>query len=79
LPPSVSEANVDRIIFAELQPRSRKVALIVGNAVSRCKEVGLPISSEMIGARLIALAEANQIEGFGDMREWRFSEVRLKS
>ena len=78
LPPSVSESDIDRIIFAELRPRSRKVALIIGNAKSRCAELGLPVSGDMIGARLIALAEADQIEGLGDLRMWRFSEVRLK-
>ncbi len=68
LPPSVSEADLDRIIFAELRPLSRKMAFIIGNVRSRCKELGLPVSSEMIGARLIALAEADQIEGQGDLR-----------
>jgi len=79
LPPSVSEADLDAIIFAELRPLSRKMALVLGNAVSRCKELGLPVNDEMIGARLIALAEADRIEGSGDLRKWRHSEVRLKS
>jgi hypothetical protein len=79
LPPSVSEADLDAIILAELRPFSRKMALVIGNAVSRCKELGLPISNEMIGARLIALAEAGHIEGLGDLRKWRHSEVQLKS
>jgi hypothetical protein len=76
LPPSVSEADIDRIIFAELLPLSRKVAF--GKATSRCAELGLPVSDEMIGARLVALAEAGHIEGLGDLRRWRFSEVQLK-
>jgi hypothetical protein len=79
LPPSVSEADLDAIIFAELRPFSRKMALVIGNAVSRGKELGLPISSEMMGARLIALTEAGRIEGMGDLRKWRHSEVQLKS
>lgn len=79
LPPSASEADLDAIILAELRPSSRKMALVIGNAVSRCKDLGLPISDEMIGARLIALAEAGRIEGLGDLRKWRHSEVRLKS
>jgi hypothetical protein len=78
LPPSVSEADIDRIIFTELRPHSRKVAMIIAEAMSRCEELALPVSDEMIGARLIALAEAGQIEGLGDLRKWRFSEVQLK-
>jgi len=79
LPPSVSEADIDRIIFAELRPFSRKVAFIIAKATSRCAELGLQVSDEMIGARLVALAEAGKIEGLGDLRKWRFSEVTLKS
>jgi hypothetical protein len=78
LPASVSEADIDRIIFAELRPLSRKVAFIIGKATSRCAELGLPVTGEMIGARLIALAEAGEIEGLGDLRKWRHSEVQLK-
>jgi len=52
--------------------------MIIAEATDRCAELGLPVSDEMIGARLIALAEAGQIEGKGDLRMWRFSEVQLK-
>jgi hypothetical protein len=31
-----------------------------------------------VAARLQVLAEAGRIEDFGDLRMWRFSEVRLK-
>ncbi|WP_407157486.1 DUF3658 domain-containing protein [Bradyrhizobium sp. STM 3557] len=78
LPPSVSEADLDKLIFAELGPLSRKVAAIIARVTSRCAEMGLAISDKMIGARLIALAEAGQIVGLGDLRKWRFSEVQLK-
>ena len=53
--------------------RLLKTARIVGDAGIRCKELGLPIS-----ARIGALAEAGRIEGAGDLRKWRHSEVRLK-
>ena len=36
-----------------------------------------PVSFEIIAARIIALAEAGRIEGAGDLRMWRHSEVRL--
>jgi len=38
----------------------------------------LPISDEAIAARLQILADSDRIEGFGDLRKWRHSEVRLK-
>lgn len=78
LPPSVSEADIDRIIFAELKPVNRKVALVVGNAAVRSRqELGLTVSSEIFAARLRALADDGRIKAYGDLRKWRFSEVSL--
>ena len=44
----------------------------------RYQELAMPISAEIIGARIVALAEAGRIEGAGDLRMWRHSEVRLR-
>ena len=78
LPPSISEAQIDQIIFSVMIPQWRKMALMVGNAVVRCKEVGLPTSGEVLAGRIQALVEADRLEGEGDLRRWRHSEVRLK-
>ena len=78
LPPSISEKDIDGIILSLLEPEWRKVALIVGRVLTRCQELGLPISDEIIAARLQALVDDHSIEGIGDLRMWRFSEVRLK-
>jgi hypothetical protein len=78
LPSSVSEADVDAILLSCLKPQWRKMAMIVIHAVKRSQELALPISAEMFGARLSALAEAGRIRSQGDLRKWRHSEVRLK-
>jgi hypothetical protein len=78
LPPSISEADLDSIIFSVMGPRSQKVAMVIGRSLQRCEELGLPISPEIVGVRVHALVESERIEGRGDMRRWRFSEVRLK-
>lgn len=78
LPPSISEKDVDAAIFSVMSPRWRKVAAIVPRAQERCHQLGFEISYEAVAARLQALAEAGRIEDFGDLRMWRFSEVRLK-
>ena len=54
------------------------MAMMVGDATKRSRDLTLPISAEMFGARLSALAEVGRIEGRGDLRKWRHSEVRLK-
>ncbi len=79
LPPSVTEADIDVIIFSMMKPRFQKVAMIVIRSLKRCEELGLPVGDQVIAARLRLLADAGRIEGAGDLRKWGFSEVRLKS
>jgi hypothetical protein len=79
LPESVSEADLDTIIFSMLLPRVQKTAMVIGKAMAHCREHWLPVEAEIIGARIQALAESSRIEGVGDLRQWRHSEVRLKS
>lgn len=78
LPPSVTEEQFDEIIFSAMKPTWRKTAMMVGLVMDRCKELELQISYEMIAARLKVLADTDRIEGIGDLRMWRNSEVRLK-
>jgi hypothetical protein len=78
LPPSISEADLDQIIFSVMTPRLLKTARVISDAFARCKELGLPTDLEILSARIGALAEAGRIEGAGDLRKWRYSEVRLK-
>ena len=79
LPESVSAADLDTIIFSILTSRLQKTAVVVGKAMAQCREHGLPVEAEILGARIHALAESNRIEGTGDLRRWRYSEVRLKN
>jgi hypothetical protein len=53
------------------------MAKVVGNAYWRLESQSKSISNEIIAARIIALEEAGRIEGAGDLRKWRHSEVRL--
>lgn len=78
LPPSISEKDIDAIIFLVMKPRWQKVAMVLGHALQRCKQLGLPISDEALAARIQVLDKADQLESQGDLRMWRFSEVRLK-
>jgi len=78
LPPSVTESDLDGIIFSVLKPRWQKTAMVVILVAKRCKELDVPIGDEAIAARLQVLADSGRIEGIGDLRMWRHSEVRLK-
>ena len=78
LPTSISEADIDAVIFSAMTPHWRKVAMVVITALARCRELGLQIGDEALAARIQALAKSGRIEDVGDLRKWRFSEVRLK-
>jgi tagatose-1,6-bisphosphate aldolase non-catalytic subunit AgaZ/GatZ len=78
LPASVTESDVDKLIFAALKENWRKVALIVGNVFRTCKNRSIPLSDEVIAARIRELAEAGRIESQGNLCKWRYSEVRLR-
>ena len=79
LPASITAADLDALIFAELAPNWRKVARIVGNAFDASQSRSFCVSAEVIAARIQALADARKIESEGNLSMWRHSEVRLKS
>ncbi|WP_375785975.1 hypothetical protein ACE10Z_42345 [Bradyrhizobium sp. Pha-3] len=78
LPLSVSEAQLDEIILSLLRSQWQKVTVLLTNAGKCCEQLGLPISHEVIAARLRLLSNTDRIEGVGDLRKWGVSEVRLK-
>jgi hypothetical protein len=79
LPESVSETDLDSIIFSLLKLQWQKTAAIISRAWNRCETLGLPVDIEVLGVRLQALAEAGRLANQGDLRKWRYSEVRLNS
>ena len=78
LPDSISEADLDQLIFSVMTSRLQKTAMIIARAMKRCEELDLVIDDEILGARIGALAESDRIDSAGDLRKWRHSEVRLK-
>jgi hypothetical protein len=77
LPQSVSETDLDAIIFSVLKLQWQKTAVVLTRALERCETLGLPVDLQVLGARIQALAEAGRLEGAGDLRKWRYSELRL--
>lgn len=78
LPPELTENDVDALLFSLLRSHWQKVALVLANARDSCNIEGLSSSYEIFAARLRWLSDNDKIEGIGDLRMWRHSEVRLK-
>jgi len=77
LPGSVSETDLDTAIFSALSSRWQKTTVVLTRALERCETLGLPVDLQVLGARIQALAEADRLESEGDLRKWRYSELRL--
>jgi len=77
LPAGITEAGLDEIIFSVLKPRWQKTAMILVLALEHCEKRAWQIEAEVIAARILALADDDRIDHQGDLRMWRFSEVRL--
>lgn len=78
LPPPVTESQIDQIILSVAAPQWLKMARVVWDAVERGEKLSLGVSNEIFAARIQALVEADRLEGQGDLRKWRHSEVRSK-
>lgn len=78
LPPELTEDDVDEILFSLLRSHWQKVALVLANTRDICYIEGFSSDYEIFAARLRWLSDKDKIEGIGDLRMWRHSEVRLK-
>jgi hypothetical protein len=78
LPASVSEADVDALIFSALTLTWQKTAMVVAKAHRRREGVTLAVSPELLAAPIHALMDGGRLECQGDLAMWRHSEVRLK-
>ena len=41
-------------------------------------ELGIDLDPAIVAARLMVMVDSDLVEAAGDLRMWRFSEVRLK-
>jgi hypothetical protein len=78
LEPHLTAKDVDDILFPLLGSDWRKVLRVLFDARDSCNIQGQSFSYEILAARLRWLSDNDKIEGIGDLRKWRHSEVRLK-
>ena len=77
LPSSVSEADLDALIFAETDKCWLKVARIVGNVFQAIETRRIRLPMDIIAARIAKLVEVGRLESQGNLTMWRHSEVCL--
>ena len=78
LPPSITVLDFDRAILSALHAQWRKTARIVGTVSEQYRTLGINLDPAIVAARLMTMVDSGLVESAGDLRKWRFSEVRLK-
>jgi hypothetical protein len=73
----IPASDIDRVLLSFCEDSWLKVARIVGKTMKTFEQRGTPISADAIDARLAALVDSRQLEARGNIRNWRYSEVRL--
>ena len=69
---------IDQAILAQLNHRWQKTAFVVTKAMYAYPDRYDDIADVFYGQRVIGLADAGLIETIGNLRQMRFSEIRLK-
>jgi hypothetical protein len=71
--PNLSDDELDTLLLGEAGEWWSKVAAIIAGAMLRHNI----LDENRLGNRIVALVESGKLEAKGNVRNWRFSEVRL--
>ena len=70
-------SDIDQVLLSFCEGRWLKVARIIGNTLQTFEKRGVRVSADEIDVRMEVLVDTGQLEAQGNIRKWRYSEVRL--
>ena len=73
----IPASDIDQLLLSFCDKRWLKVARIIGKTLQTFEERGVRVTAEEIDARMEVLVGTRQLEAKGNIRNWRYSEVRL--
>jgi len=76
----IPTSDLDRLLLSFCRTHWLKVARIAADTYQALEGRGIQITvdtAKVFDARTAALVGSGQLEAKGDIRQWRFSEVRL--
>jgi hypothetical protein len=73
----IPDREIDKLLLSFCDVRWLKVARIIGKAQQTFEERGVRVPPDELDARLAILVSTRQLEAKGNIRNWRYSEVRL--
>ena len=78
----IPTADIDQLLLSFCERRWLKVARIAGDTLDAVEARGIELDgtvADQIDARMAVLVESGQLEAKGNIKRWRYSEVRLPS
>jgi hypothetical protein len=71
--------ELDQLILSFCNEHWQKVAKIIGNTYKALEQRGISINgaAEKVDERMAALVGSGRLEAQGNIKRWRYSEVRL--
>jgi hypothetical protein len=72
---NASNEYLDDLILSQAGHRQLKVAMLHVRVWEKCKAEGRIVSNEKFNERLRHLVNSGELEAFGNISNWRFSEV----
>ncbi len=76
----IAAAELDELILSFCKERWQKVAMVFGKTMQVLEDRGIQINggiANALDARVELLVGSGRLEAKGDIRQWRYSEVRL--
>jgi len=76
----ISDSELDSLLLSFCDQHWRKVARIAGQTYQALEKRGIEITAataDAFDARLAVLVGSGQLEAVGNIKRWRYSEVRL--
>lgn len=76
----IPASELDELLLSFCDQHWRKVARIAGQALQALEQRGVELDgsfADQIDARMAALVASGQLEAAGNIKRWRYSEVRL--
>jgi len=70
-----ADQYLDEVILSQASHRQLKVAMLHVRVWDKCKAEERTVSNEKFNERLRHLVDSGELEAFGNISNWQFSEV----
>jgi hypothetical protein len=71
--------DLDTVILTCATPEWQKVTMLIAATVDATKAQAVDVTAQTIAGHIYALAESGKLEGKGNIRRWRTSEIRRRA